>query len=49
MIKVTAIDVARNKRHAPCLPSDVRNGQFEFGGDTIFANLKISGQTSSRL
>ena len=28
-------DVARNKQHARCIPSDVGNGQCEFGGDTI--------------
>ena len=27
--------VARNKRHARRVPSDVGNGQSEFGGDTI--------------
>ena len=26
-------DVARNKRHAPCVPSDVGNRQLKFGGD----------------
>ena len=27
--------IAHNKRHARRVPSDVGNGQFEFGGDTI--------------
>ena len=29
------LDVARNRRHIQCVPSDVGNGWFKFGADPI--------------
>ena len=38
-------DVARNKRHAPRVPSDVGNGQLKFGADPIrrYGDIRETG------
>ena len=43
-------DVARNKRHAPRVPSNVGCGQFKFGADPIrrYGDIRGRAETGSR-
>ena len=42
-------DVAHNKRHTPCVPSNVGNGQSKFGGDPIgrYGDICVREETGS--
>ena len=46
---IAFFDVASTRGHAPCSPSDVRNGQFRYGGDPTRHSIEICAQLEAGL
>ena len=47
--KLAFFDVTRNKRHAPHVPSDIRNKQFKFSGNPMCCSRDIRMSTKASL